>query len=144
MSARNSGIVGDVLGSEAISLGGHETILVVEDDPLIRKLTTRVLDSLGYAVLQAENGVSALAVVAAHRGEITLLLSDVVMPEMNGQILADRLRAQNPKLKVLYVSGYTDNAIVLRGVSENTIAFLQKPYTPTALARKVRAVLDES
>ncbi len=132
-----------VLRSEALALGGHETILVVEDDPLIRKLTTRLLESLGYAVLQADNGVSALAVVAAHRGEITLLLSDVVMPEMNGQVLADRLRAENTKLKVLYVSGYTDNAIVLRGVSENAIAFLQKPYTPTTLARKVRAVLDE-
>lgn len=132
-----------MLGSEAVALGGHETILVVEDDPLIRKLTTRLLEGLGYAVLQADNGVNALAVVATHCGEITLLLSDVVMPEMNGQILADRLLAQNPKLKVLYVSGYTDNAMVLRGVSENRIAFLQKPYTPTALARKVRAVLDE-
>jgi CheY-like chemotaxis protein len=130
-----------VLESEALP-GGDETILLVEDEPLIRKLAARLLAKLGYTVLQAENGSLALEAVRAHRGEITLLLSDVVMPKMNGQVLAERLLESYPKLKVLYVSGYTDNAVVERRILENSVAFLQKPFTPLALARKVRDVLD--
>jgi CheY-like chemotaxis protein len=122
--------------------GGPETILLVEDDPLIRKLASRVLEGLGYTVLQAENGLLALEVVAAYAGDIRLLLSDVVMPLMDGQVLAERLLEVRPNLKVLYVSGYTDNPVVHQGVYDNTIAFLQKPYTPSSLARKVRDVLD--
>ncbi len=122
--------------------GGTETILLVEDDPLIRRLATRVLERLGYTILQAENGALALEVVRDHRGEIKLLLSDVVMPRMSGKALAERLLATLPTLKVLYVSGYTDNAILHRGVLDKGVAFLQKPYTPNSLARKVRDVLD--
>jgi DNA-binding NtrC family response regulator len=133
---------GPVLEPEPIVNGGHETILVVEDDPLIRKLATRVLERLGYTVLQAENGFSAMEVVRCHAGEIMLLLSDVVMPLMNGQVLAERLLAARPGLKVLYVSGYTDNLLVHQEVEDRSVAFLQKPYTPSSLAQKVRDVLD--
>ena len=131
-----------VLELEPVVNGGHETILVVEDDPLIRKLAARVLERLGYTVLQAENGFFAMEVVRCHPGEIMLLLSDVVMPLMNGQALAERLLAARPGLKVLYVSGYTDNLLVQREVEDRSVAFLQKPYTPSSLAQKVRDVLD--
>ena len=127
---------------EAPPRGGTETILLVEDDPLIRRLATRVLEGLGYTVLQAENGLFALEVVHNHTGEIELLLSDVVMPRMSGKVLAERLLAVLPTLKVLYVSGYTDDAVLHRGVLDRGFAFLQKPYTPNSLARKVRDVLD--
>jgi two-component system, cell cycle sensor histidine kinase and response regulator CckA len=131
-----------VLEAEPMPSGGHETILLVEDDPLIRKLATRVLAGLGYTVLQAENGLLAMEVVRSYGGEIMLLLSDVVMPLMNGQALAERLLVARPGLKVLYVSGYTDNVVVRQEVQDRSVAFLQKPYTPSSLARKVRDVLD--
>ena len=121
---------------------GDETILLVEDDPLVRRLAARVLEGHGYTVLQAENGLLALEVVAAHIGEVTLLLSDVIMPLMNGRALAERLLEARPTLKVLYVSGYTDNVFVDHGDLDQRAAFLQKPYTPSSLARKVREVLD--
>jgi two-component system cell cycle sensor histidine kinase/response regulator CckA len=128
--------------SESAPDGGKETILLVEDDPLVRRLATRVLERHGYTVLQAEDGFLALELERAHTGEIMLLLSDVVMPRMNGQALAERLLRSRPALKVLYVSGYTDNPVVHQGVLDRSVAFLAKPYTPTALARKVRDVLD--
>ncbi len=131
-----------VLLPDSMPHGGRETILVVEDDPLIRKLATRALEGLGYTVLQAENGMLALEIVRAHAGDIELLLSDVVMPHMGGQVLAERLRQARPALKVLYVSGYTGNSVVHQGLPDNSVAFLQKPYTPTSLALKVRAILD--
>ncbi len=123
--------------------GGKETVLLVEDEPAVRELASLVLGDLGYRVVTASNGVDALRVAEARgAGEIDLLLTDVVMPEMGGKELADRLVSRHRNLRVLYTSGYTAEAIAHRGVLEPGIAFLQKPYSSDALARKVREVLD--
>ncbi len=121
---------------------GAETVLVVEDGAAVRAVTRQILVRQGYAVLEAPDPETALRLAAGHHGPIHLLVTDVVMPQMNGRALADRLTAQHVGLKVLYVSGYTDDAIVRHGVLEPGIMFLQKPFTPDALARKVREVLD--
>jgi len=125
-------------------LGGTETILVVEDEPTLRELATVILSAAGYQVLTAANGVEGLAVAAQHTGAaIALLVTDVVMPQMGGRDLADRLQARHPRLRVLFTSGYTANAIVHHGVLEHGIRFLQKPYTSSELLRKVREALDQ-
>ncbi len=124
------------------SLGGTETILLVEDDDSLRKIALRTLKRLGYTILQAEHGEEALAIVANHTGPIHLLLTDVVMPRMDGRELAERLAPALPELRVLYTSGYTDDAVVRHGVLQAQVAFIAKPYTPAALRRKVREVLD--
>jgi len=121
---------------------GSETVLVVEDEPAVRVVEVRVLREQGYRVLEAANGVEAMRVALAHPGPIHLLVTDVVMPQMSGRELAERLRRIVPQLRVLYLSGYTDNAIVHHGVLDEGVAFLQKPFTAVALARKVREVLD--
>jgi PAS domain S-box-containing protein len=122
---------------------GSETVLVVEDEPSVRTLATRFLAELGYHVIEAENGEAALRLAPAHlESGIRLLLTDVVMPQMGGRELALRLQALFPRLRVLYVSGYTNNAIVHDGVLDAGIAFLQKPFSLSALARKMREVLD--
>ena len=118
------------------------TVLVVDDEVYLRNVMAEVLVMNGYAVLAAEGPRAALLIGGIHRGSIDLFLTDVVMPEMSGFELADRLQAARPGLQVLYMSGYTNNAIVHRGVLDARTAFLQKPFTPDALARKVRAVLD--
>src|SRR3990172_1789152 len=123
---------------------GTETILLVEDASGLRKLARKILERYGYTILDAPNGDEALGICERHHGAIHLLLTDVVMPGMSGRALADRLALLHPATKVLYTSGYTDNAIVHRGVLSAGTAFLQKPYTPEALARKVREVLDAS
>ena len=122
---------------------GSETILVVEDEPAIRRVVIRALSKLGYAVLQAGNGVEAMAVVDAHRGPIDLLVTDVVMPYMDGRELAEALLARFSDLRVLYTSGYTDDAIVRHGIQHAEVEFLAKPYDLTSLRRKVRDVLDD-
>jgi two-component system cell cycle sensor histidine kinase/response regulator CckA len=127
---------------ELAAAGGSETVLVVEDEPLVRSLAVRALRDQGYHVLQAEDGPAALALSRNHDGEIHLLVTDVVMPGMNGRELADRLSAERPGLRVLYVSGYTDHAVVRHGVLEEGIAFLSKPFDMSSLARTVREVLD--
>ena len=109
---------------------------------MVRKLATRVLEKQGYTVLSAEDGSLALEIERAYAGEIQLLLSDVIMPRMNGPALAERLLRRHPRLKVLYVSGYTDNPVVRQSTLDPRVAFLAKPYTPLSLARKVRDVLD--
>jgi two-component system cell cycle sensor histidine kinase/response regulator CckA len=124
-------------------LQGSETILVVEDDQGVRMLARDVLEMDGYTVLEASHGQEALRVCEKHQGSIHLMVTDMVMPGMNGRQLAERLAPLRPEMKVLYVSGYTDNAILRQGVLEPGMAFLQKPITPGALARKVREVLDE-
>lgn len=121
---------------------GSETVLVVEDQAEVRRLTTRVLEARGYTVLAAENGPDALQSADRYLKRIDLLLTDVVMPELNGRELALRLTAQRRDLKVLFVSGYTGEAIRQHGLLELGAAFLQKPFTPDVLARKVRDVLD--
>ena len=121
---------------------GSEIILLVEDEDEVRKLARRVLVDRGYTLLEAGNGEEALLVCDAHQDSIDLMVADVVMPGMGGGELAERLSILRPQMKVLYISGYTDDAIVHHGVLESGKAFLQKPFTPTALARKVREVLD--
>jgi CheY-like chemotaxis protein len=130
-------------GQTPESVRGTETILLAEDAAGVRAVAREVLKRNGYAVIEAADGQAALALAAAHAGPIHLLVTDVIMPEMSGRQLADRLREGRPELKVLFVSGYTDDAIVRHGILEPGIAFLQKPFTPESLARKVRAVLDE-
>jgi CheY-like chemotaxis protein len=125
------------------SLQGSETILVVEDDQSVRMLARDALEMDGYTLLEASDGQEALRVCEGHQGPIHLMVTDVVMPGMSGRQLAERLASLRPEMKVLYISGYADNAIVRHGVLEPGLAFLQKPFTPGALARKVREVLDE-
>jgi PAS domain S-box-containing protein len=121
---------------------GTETILLVEDEAQLRKLTCEILLKQGYSVLAAGGGAEALRHWEQHRDLIHLLLTDVVMPQMSGRELAEQLQASRPDLKVLYMSGYTNDVIARHGVLDSAIAFLQKPFTPDSLGRKVRAVLD--
>jgi len=122
---------------------GTETLLVVEDEPSVRHLACGVLEAQGYKVLSASNGQEALRVVVEHQGSpIRLVVTDVVMPLMGGKAMAEWLKITHPDLKILFTSGYTDNAIAQQGVLEPGIAFLPKPYTQSILARKVRAMLD--
>jgi CheY-like chemotaxis protein len=124
------------------ALSGTETILLVEDDESVRALTRTILRRYGYNVIDVPNGGEALLVCERHAQRIHLLVTDVVMPRMSGRELADRLSVVRPDLKVLFMSGYTDGAILQHGVLEPGKAFLQKPVTPEALGRKVRSVLD--
>jgi two-component system cell cycle sensor histidine kinase/response regulator CckA len=123
---------------------GSETLLLVEDEPGVRKLTRDILVAQGYGVLTARDGVEALQIASEHQGPIHLLITDVVMPRLGGRALANQLRSRRPELRVLYTSGYTDDAIVHHGVLEAGIAFLPKPLTGDRLLRKVRDVLDSS
>ena len=122
--------------------GGHETVLLVEDAAPVRTLARRSLEACGYRVLDAADGRSAIELSARHAGEIAVLVTDVVMPGMSGRELAERLAPARPAMKVLYTSGYTDDAMVRQGVLNAGVAFLQKPFVPDSLARKVREVLD--
>jgi len=127
---------------KAMVSGGSETVLVVEDEPLVRELCAKILRQRGYTVLDAEGGTQALALAKDHPGTIHLLLTDVVMPEMGGPEVAQRLRAARPGTLVLYMSGYTDDAILKHGALDASTPFLQKPFTPWGLAARVRDVLD--
>jgi PAS domain S-box-containing protein len=125
-------------------LQGRETILLAEDQPDVRELARDVLQLSGYSVLEAKDGAEALELAERERAPVHLLLTDVVMPQMSGRELAARLRARHPGLRVLFMSGYTDDAIVRQEVLESGTAFLQKPFTPDALGRKVRELLDST
>jgi signal transduction histidine kinase/CheY-like chemotaxis protein len=121
---------------------GNETILIVEDDEMVRKLSSRALKDFGYTVLEARNGLKALQICEDYQEHIDLVLTDVIMPQMNGPELAKQLSVRFPKIKVIYMSGYTDNAIAHHGILEEGIAFLNKPASPDELVKKVRDVLD--
>jgi len=121
---------------------GTETVLVVEDEPAVLTLSRRALESQGYVVLAASDATAALRVVERHGGTIHMLVTDVVMPGLSGRELADQLAAQRPGIRVLYMSGYPGDAVVQHGGLPSGSAFLQKPFSPDSLARKVRDVLD--
>lgn len=123
-------------------LTGTETILLVEDDDMVRALARVMLERLGYVVVEAHNGLEALALYENRDGPIHLLVSDVVMPEMNGRELAERLRDQWPSIKVLYMSGFTDDVVLCHGLLSAELAFLQKPLSFSALGSSVRRALD--
>ncbi|HEV8532448.1 MAG TPA: GAF domain-containing protein [Methylomirabilota bacterium] len=120
---------------------GVETILLVEDEDTVRDLTRDILEAHGYTVLEARHGAEALRISEQHSGAIDLMLTDVVMPEMGGREVAERLAVQRPETKVLYMSGYTDSAVVHHGVLDASTAFLQKPFSATVLVRKLREIL---
>lgn len=121
---------------------GNETVLLVEDEDGVRAITRHVLKLCGYDVLEASNGEEALKLVARTQRTFQLVLTDVVMPGIGGRSLVEKLVADRPEIKVLYLSGYTDDAVVRHGILHEQVNFLQKPFTPLALAKKVRAVLD--
>ena len=121
---------------------GTETILLVEDEPSIRALSRRILEERGYRVLDAGSGKDALERVQREAGPIHLLLTDLIMPDMAGTELASRMQKLNPDLRILFMSGYTDDGVVRNGQLGKRHAFLQKPFTPQTLARKVREVLS--
>jgi two-component system cell cycle sensor histidine kinase/response regulator CckA len=125
-----------------IMRGGTETVLVVEDDPDVRRLLQRVLRPAGYAVLCAASGAEALQLDAAHPGPIQLLVTDVVMPAMDGSAVAERLRRSRPQLRVLYMSGYLDEAVAARGPEGRGRDFIHKPFSAGDLLAKIREVLD--
>jgi CheY-like chemotaxis protein len=134
----------EVRAAESSSVRGVETVLVVEDEPALREIAKRVLSRQGYVVLEASNGNVALEVSAAFTAKIHLVLSDAVMPGMSGAETVRRLKVQRPDLKVLFMSGYTDDEVVRRGIVSSAVPFIQKPFAPGGLAKSVRETLDRS
>jgi len=129
------------VSAPAAALGGTETVLLVEDEDSVRQLVCDTLSTKGYRVLQAENGEAGMAEAARHNGKIDLVISDVVMPGMSGRDMVKQLLESRPGTKVLYLSGYTEDAVISEGSIEKGTAFLQKPFTLQSLSRKVREVL---
>ena len=125
-------------------LTGNQTILLVEDEVLVRNLTCRILEECGYTVIEASNGAEALEIYDAGDCKFDLLMTDVVMPQMGGRELAEKLTAKLPNLKILFTSGYTDDAVVRHGVIETNTNFIQKPFSPESLATKIKLILDNS
>ena len=141
---RHLGEAGEAVGAELTdpALGdGHELVLVVEDEPAVRRFSAEALRELGYRVLEADGAAAALAILGA-RADVALLFTDVVMPDMNGRLLADRAVALHPALKVLFTTGYTRNAVVHNGVLDPGVELIGKPFTVDELAAKLRQVLD--
>jgi CheY-like chemotaxis protein len=130
--------------TEPRPMSGCETVMLVEDQVEVRKLLRRTLESHGHTVLEAVDGQEALALAAAHAGPIDLVVTDMVMPGMSGRAMVEQLRSQLPELKVLFISGYTDDSVVRHATVDATPGFLQKPFAPIALVRKVRELLEDS
>ena len=122
---------------------GQETVLLVEDEEMVRNLTREILVMNGYQVLTASNGEEACKVCESYTDKIHLMITDVVMPQMSGRELCERVSKQRPEMAILYMSGYTDDAIVRHGVLDDGMPFLQKPFTPDSFARKVRELLEQ-
>jgi CheY-like chemotaxis protein len=122
---------------------GSETILIIEDEDIVRNLAIRGLTDHGYTVVEARNGAEALTYLKQHSGSVDLVISDVVMPEMGGRELGQHLALVDPELPVLYMSGYTGDDVVQRGLLDPGAPFQQKPFTPATLASKVRTMLDQ-
>ena len=125
-------------------VAGTETVLVVEDEGPLRKVAVRCLEREGYRVLDASGGLEAVEIASSFPERIDLLLSDVVMPEIGGPAVADKVRELRPGLKVLYMSGYPDDIVANHGILDVHAHFLEKPFTGQTLSQKVREVLDES
>jgi two-component system cell cycle sensor histidine kinase/response regulator CckA len=123
---------------------GAETVLLVEDEDSVRRVVKITLESMGYRVLEGRNGPQALEAARGFAGTIHLVLTDVVMPEMTGYELAERFSRDHPGVRILLMSGYLNDAIARDGIARSGFAFLEKPFSPLALARKVREVLDEA
>ena len=121
---------------------GTERILVVDDEAPVRTVVRLMLERLGYRVLEAENGAEALGIIETSMDRIDLILTDLVMPELNGGDLGESVKASEPPWRVLYMSGYTGDEIMRRGFAQNDMALLKKPFTPDVLARAVREALD--
>jgi two-component system cell cycle sensor histidine kinase/response regulator CckA len=134
--------VTEALAPEPAALGGHETVLVVEDEKAVRDLTVRLLTQLGYQVLSADGGKEALEISRTHAEKIDLLITDMVMPGMNGRQVAQALREQRPGISVLYVSGYTENTVLDRGVLDPGVDFLAKPFSRDVMGLRVREILS--
>ena len=133
---------GDVAAGPRVSAAGSETLLLVEDEEGVRKLLTHVLHKRGYKVLEASDGEEALRLFERRGADIHLVLTDMVMPHMSGRQFGERLRALRPDLKIIYMSGYTDDVLVRTGALGPGMSFLQKPLRPEVLAAKVREALD--
>jgi len=127
---------------EAINLRGHETILLVEDELLVRELTQTVLEEKGCSILTAEDFSEAQAACKKHQGPIHLLLTDMVLPGGTGRKLSEQIQEMRPETKVLFMSGYTSDSVLSHGVLDSGVHFLQKPFIPSQLAKKVRDILD--
>jgi CheY-like chemotaxis protein len=134
-------VAADVADAPAV-VGGTETILLVEDEEGVRELMTEVLSGLGYQVVSALRAEDALRVAAGHSGPLDLVISDVVLPGLGGPAFVEQLRAVRPGLPALFISGYTGDAMLQRGIVEEGAAVLAKPFAPEALGRRVREVLD--
>ena len=140
--AQVSAEVDDTTSPSAAVARGDETVLLVEDEPEVRDLAREILEVSGYTVLQACDPLEAVVMAERHPGPIHLLLTDVIMPRQSGRALVERLRPLRPEMQVLYMSGYTNEAIVRHGVLDPDTLFIQKPFTPDALGHRVRAALD--
>ncbi len=134
-----SEVAGDELG---FAQRGSETILLVEDEDMVRELSKEILQEYGYAVITAQNGHEGLRICQEFQGNIDLMITDVVMPKMSGRQLAESIGSSRPGTRVLYMSGFTDDAVVRHGVLDDGVCFIQKPFSPEALAAKAREVLD--
>jgi CheY-like chemotaxis protein len=128
-------------GGDAASFAGTETILLVEDEDLVRSLVREILTGNGYKVLEAASGKEALEICAVYTDTIHLLLTDVIMPKMGGSELRDHVVSIFPDIKVLFMSGYTDDSVALQGILESDVEYIEKPFTPDNLSKKVREAL---